>query len=113
MMAKLTMSDGSSITAHNVALYHGDCDVSLEGAAGDGRGVGGGEPDRCEFSLPRKAWEKLRTSESCDIELSNGAVFTVTALDAIRSSHSSPNVRVRGRAGNGRTPGWPDDPPTA
>ncbi|MCK9464040.1 MAG: hypothetical protein M0R80_30855 [Proteobacteria bacterium] len=115
MMARLTLSDGFSITAHNVALYSGDRDVSLAGPADgeSGGGGAGGEPDRCEFSLPRKVWEKLRSSPSCEIELSNGAVVTVTDLDAIRNSRSAPNVRVRGRAGNRRTPGWPDDPPKA
>ena len=96
MMAKLTMTDGCSVTIHNVALFRGDTDITFEETpAGVGQPVGRREPDRCEYTLSRKSSMKLRYATNGEIELSSAEVFALTDFETIRDSHGSPNVRVR------------------
>ena len=99
-MAKLTMEDGNAVTIHNVSLFDGDADITVdESPAGGGAPVGGLTPDRSEYTLPRKFAEKLRYATRGEIELYNAEVFPLTDFEIIRTSHGSPNVRVRSRVG--------------
>ena len=96
MMAKLTMTDGCSVTIHNIALFHGDTDITFEETPdGVAQSVLRREPDRCEYTLPRKSSLKLRYETHCEIELSSAEVLTLTDFQTIRDSHGSANVRVR------------------
>ena len=100
MMAKLTMTDGCSFTIHNLALFRPGADSAIEEPPGRAAS-GAQEPDRCEFTFPRKAWAKMRYFTQSEIELPDGEVFTLTDLELIRDSHGSPNVRVRSRVKKG------------
>jgi len=98
MMAKLTMTDGSSVNIHNLALFRGDTDIALEETPdGVEDSVGRREPDRCEYTLSRKSSMRLRYATCCEIELFSAEVFTLTDFETIRDSHGSPNVRIRSR----------------
>lgn len=103
MMARLTMSDGCTVTVHNLALYRGRIDVSSAESAEPGASAtteeeGAGAADHCEFSLPRKAWKKLAYAVPCEIEIFNRSVFEVDGFETIRDSSRSPSVRIRGAA---------------
>jgi hypothetical protein len=113
MMARLTMSDGCTVTVQNLALYHGRFDVSSAESAEPGAEAPAaeGETDHCEFSLPRKAWQKLLHATPCEIELYNRAVFAVDGFQALRDSPRSPSVRVRGSAQRKAIPDRPAAPP--
>ena len=101
MMAKLTMTDGCAVTVHNLALFCAGADLAIEELPGDGTVFAAQAPARCEFTIARKSWLKMRYFARCEIELANAEVFALSEFELLRDSRNSSNVRAQCRVNSG------------